>query len=567
MALSKTVQYHANQNLTDAEKLQARKNIGAAKDGAGASEKNMVIVNPSADEQIGISYKTFASALAYVNGQTPSSENKWIIRLPTGLFNEAIYVNDYICVEGNNTVLTSSVITFAATAKNNSYIKGCTIKNSSSVVFVSSSNSVYAVFIGCTITQSGTLVTLIDNQYLYFYDGTMESTNSFLGYSSDVSSVQILNSYVHQCALSYCSLHYCIMDSVTSTNSKIYNSYIIKGYFIGSSVFSSFISDDGIRILDSSSSFLIENCTLSNMNVTFYAISSYENVIFKNCSYTDVDFKYDATLAIQSTKLYSEYGCSGTINTSSASTTYPFITDLNKYCVGDIYNNSISGLISKDVKSAIDELAARPLVGNAEDVSYDNTTSGIAATNVQAAIDSLASGQYTSANYFIGSYVTEILLTTTMQELPVTKSSGSLSYVTGTGLTTTDNLYHFTYTIKLISNDYTNAKTIASVIIGVFNGEAAIYNNVTYLFDLTHQSDIISVSFDYPTKVSAILKASSSGNVNAVILDCSVHEQSGGVNQYIAGTGILINNKIISVDTTAIQAKLSVNETGSLIIP
>ena len=565
MDLSKTVQYHIEQSLTDEEKLQARANIGAAKEGAGASEKNMVTVNPYADEQIGISYKTFSSALTYVNAQIPTSENKWIIRLPTGLFNEAIYVNDYIYIEGNNTVLTSSVITFAVTAKNNSYIKGCTIKNSSSIVFASSSNSVYAIFIGCTLTQSGTQVTLTDNQYLYFYDGTMESINSFIGYSSDVSRVQIINSYVHQGSLSYCSLHDCVINSFSLLYSDINNSWIKYGDIQGGHVSFSFILDGGVIVQDQYS-LLVENCALSNASVIFYVIPNYENIIFKNCSYTNVVFEYESTLAIQSIKLYSEYSCVGTINTSTVSP-LSSVPDLNKYCVGDIYNNSISGLISKDVKSAIDELAARPLVGDAEDVSYDNTTSGIAATNVQAAIDSLASGQYTSANYFIGSYVTEILLTTTMQELPVTKSSGSLSYVTGTGLTTTDNLYHFTYTIKLISNDYTNAKTIASIIIGVFNGEAAIYNNVTYLFDLTHQSDIISVSFDYPTKVSAILKASSSGNVNAVILDCSVHEQSGGVNQYIAGTGILINNKIISVDTTAIQAKLSVNETGSLIIP
>lgn len=566
MSLSKTVQYHIEQSLTEEEKLQARTNIGAAKDGAGASEKNAVTINPAVDEQVGISYKTFSAALTYVNAQIPTSENKWIIRLPTGLFNEAIYVIDYVYIEGNNTVLTSSVITFSSTARDNSYIKGCTFKYGSSLLFASSANPVYAVMIDCTITNMGAQVTLADKQYLYFYDGKIESTTILIGYSSDVSRLQIINSYFQYGSLSYCSLYDCVIDSFTLNYSEIHNSWIKHGSFTGCHITYSSMYEGGVQVKDSSPT-LIENCALSGTEIWFYIVSSYENVIFKNCSYTGVDFVYTSTLDIQSTKLYSEYNCAGTINTSSVNIEYPFIPDLNKYSVGAIYNNVSSGLTSKDVQSAIDELAARPMVGDAEDVSYDNTTSGISATNVQSAIDSLAAGQYTSANYFIGSYATETLLTTTMQELPVTKSKGTLNYVTGTGLTTTEDLYHFTYTIKLISNDYTNAKTIASVIIGVFNGEAAIYNNVTYLFDLTHQSDIISVSFDYPTKVSAILKASSSGNVNAVILDCSVHEQSGGVNQYIAGTGILINNKIISVDTTAIQAKLSVNETGSLIIP
>ncbi len=57
------------------------------------------------------------------------------------------------------------------------------------------------------------------------------------------------------------------------------------------------------------------------------------------------------------------------------------------------YDNTTSGLIATDVKSALDEVA----VGSTDDqtaseVSYDNTTSGLTATNVKSALDEVAVG-------------------------------------------------------------------------------------------------------------------------------------------------------------------------------
>lgn len=119
------------------------------------------------------------------------------------------------------------------------------------------------------------------------------------------------------------------------------------------------------------------------------------------------------------------------------------------------YDNTISGLSSRTVKTAIDELASdiNGIVLTANNVTYNPATSGLAAVDVQTAIDELANEKEDKANKGsangyaaldatgrvpasqLPSYVDDVLEYAALANFPVTGETGKIYIALDTNLT------------------------------------------------------------------------------------------------------------------------------------
>lgn len=97
---------------------------------------NIVRVEPNAPDNIaGKLYRTYSEALTYIlTSGSPTEENPWLIKLPSGEFDENIELNEFISIEGKDTILTGVVSSAlfvtdpsqSITVRN--YISGCEIR-------------------------------------------------------------------------------------------------------------------------------------------------------------------------------------------------------------------------------------------------------------------------------------------------------------------------------------------------------------------------------------------------------------------------------------------------------
>ncbi len=126
---------------------------------------NLVIVDPDASEIVGEIYQTWSDADSYVQTQSPSSTNKWGIKI-TGTNSENIILRSYISILGeqNITRLTGSVNSSGNYGGDffEYYISDCEITNFSlgSTYTTTISN---CRITGTTITSTGYLIALKSN--------------------------------------------------------------------------------------------------------------------------------------------------------------------------------------------------------------------------------------------------------------------------------------------------------------------------------------------------------------------------------------------------------------------
>lgn len=97
---------------------------------------NVIRIEPNATENIaGKLYKTFADADAYIQGQSPATDNRFSIELPSGDFNQNIIIRPHVKIEGHKTVLTGTVFSEfkflpfenVSPLDNSAYIENCVI--------------------------------------------------------------------------------------------------------------------------------------------------------------------------------------------------------------------------------------------------------------------------------------------------------------------------------------------------------------------------------------------------------------------------------------------------------
>lgn len=137
--------------------------------------------------------------------------------------------------------------------------------------------------------------------------------------------------------------------------------------------------------------------TNATQNVNFTGVTTTTSFVWTGLSDQITAAQSDAAAAAQLRATtqgngYITFVADGTVPTIDipVMAVIPNIVQLEATASSISYTNTTSGLTATNAQAAIDELAARPVAGDAEDIDYDNTTSGLTATDVQAAIDELA---------------------------------------------------------------------------------------------------------------------------------------------------------------------------------
>lgn len=97
--------------------------------------KNVVNVNSTITEVAGVTYQSINEALFFINTQTPSINNKWIIQLGSEEYTENVTIPEYVIIRGKdkqNSILSGEIRTsgpFPTEPNDGAFISDVTIKN------------------------------------------------------------------------------------------------------------------------------------------------------------------------------------------------------------------------------------------------------------------------------------------------------------------------------------------------------------------------------------------------------------------------------------------------------
>jgi len=118
---------------------------GGGGSGDGFQPDRVIVIDTTlAQDVTGKAYATFAAAYAYAESQQPvGGELRFCIQFPAGNFNQAVTLNDWLTVRGNNTVLTGTLTSLAVfdmmsgqhepaeyICGDKRHLVGCTVKSS-----------------------------------------------------------------------------------------------------------------------------------------------------------------------------------------------------------------------------------------------------------------------------------------------------------------------------------------------------------------------------------------------------------------------------------------------------
>ncbi len=282
--------------------------------GGSASVPNIVLVDPVEPVVVGERYQTWSAADTYVQTQSPSSTNKWAIKL-TGTNSEDIILRSYVPIigESNVTRLTGAVNGSGGYGGDffEYYISDCEITNISLGSTYTATLSNCRVT-GTTITSTGSLIALKSN----IDGGDYTTLTFFFGVHCILGSVDLPSG----------------SDFILSQLGQASGSPDLNGGTFRNSI----VENAGTY---GAGSYYMYNCLVYTSGVD---LGVGVDVEMYNCS-----------------------GRSGTINVNTGATL------LTANCIemavnenggswinrGSIYDNVVSGLNSTDIQGAIDELA------------------------------------------------------------------------------------------------------------------------------------------------------------------------------------------------------------------
>ena len=164
---------------------------GISGGGSGVDQTNVVYVDGTRTAQAGEVYNTLASAVAYINTQSPGSGNPWVILMEPGTNAESVTIPTYTVLVGRDRE--STTMTGTITLSANAAIQNLTI-GSGGELDIGSGNTGYVTASDVNIddgASGGIDGTLVISES--FVDGTIGATGVVQVYESTVGPTSLTN--------------------------------------------------------------------------------------------------------------------------------------------------------------------------------------------------------------------------------------------------------------------------------------------------------------------------------------------------------------------------------------